>query len=797
MPWAPGTGYDADVRWWLPCLLVSTGCFSQRTVQIDLPIEEDQPSLLLAVEAREQVELYAYDLRGGPPGVQTLLPSYVGAFPVRLTALFYEQPLDRLALEPGPILPATNAPARFLSAASSTLTAVIRGAEIESWAPVSELSPELRRFPIPTLPEEECVELGGCFVDDSEACQLPCPRASTPTEPNPLELLPPRCPAGWSAVELSEGVVACDPWPEGRSDCPGYQTRFPGDDGCHVLTDCPAGTWPENAPPGPRVYVSKQAAAGGDGSQGAPFNTLAAGVSAAAEGAVILLAAGTYGGVAIDKSLSITGVCPSMTFIGDSGAGMDVDAGTVLITDLTIVSPGYGIEVARPARLEMSRVFVEDSNNSGIQASGTVVLNDVVVRRTNAFGLSVPARGSLTGTRVRVDHPSDGGILANESDLSLTDAVIHDTAQKDDGTFGRGANIQNGATARLTRTVFEDNHDVGLFVSTASATIEQVVVRGTKSRSSDDGAGFGLLIQSASTLDARDCWFDGNRESNMYVLSTGTIASLDRSVISNAHFADDGAGGYGVQVLGNGSAVLHQTAVIDSGLTGINISDSPRTSLYDVLIRNTGIDPGTQKSGKGLYVHGEAELLASGLRVEATAARGVDLEGELVRADLRDVHVERTGLGDCYYCSGICADEGASLHLERAVVTDARGAALAGIDVTTELAGQDLQLFDAVPTEDCVRNDPQKNGGRGLGIYCADGATCEITRFLVQGSIDSGVMVAQYIPLAENTSLDLTDGLVSENGIGASILVEGYDLRRLTNRVTYVDNGSNLNYDVR
>jgi hypothetical protein len=73
----------------------------------------------------------------------------------------------------------------------------------------------------------------------------------------------------------------------------------------------------------------------------------------------------------------------------------------------------------------------------------------------------------------------------------------------------------------------------------------------------------------------------------------------------------------------------------------------------------------------------------------------------------------------------------------------------------------------------------------GAGALILDGAAT-IQRFVVRGAPQCGVHVAQ------DGELDLADGEVAQCSIGACIQRSGYDPARLSNEVSYRDNGVNL-----
>src|SRR5688572_28924697 len=116
------------------------------------------------------------------------------------------------------------------------------------------------------------------------------PCACDPDPPAPpsagvdLPVLTP-CPAGWREVPAGDdGVVTCDPWPEGgMPECPPGEAWLPGDTRCTAIgRACPAGDFPDDLP-GPVLYVLP-GAIGGDGSRAAPFGTIVEALAVAGPG---------------------------------------------------------------------------------------------------------------------------------------------------------------------------------------------------------------------------------------------------------------------------------------------------------------------------------------------------------------------------------------------------------------------------------------------------------------------------------------------------------------------------------
>ncbi len=101
--------------------------------------------------------------------------------------------------------------------------------------------------------------------------------------------------------------------------------------------------------------------------------------------------------------------------------------------------------------------------------------------------------------------------------------------------------------------------------------------------------------------------------------------------------------------------------------------------------------------------------------------------------------------------------------------------------------GTVLDLEDVVirtTIETACAPDGCNPAGIGLGAY--ELAAVSVRRFLIEDNVLAGVQVAN------DGSLDLSEGIVRGSPIGASVDVDGYDFDRLSDGVRYEDNGTNL-----
>jgi hypothetical protein len=97
---------------------------------------------------------------------------------------------------------------------------------------------------------------------------------------------------------------------------------------------------------------------------------------------------------------------------------------------------------------------------------------------------------------------------------------------------------------------------------------------------------------------------------------------------------------------------------------------------------------------------------------------------------------------------------------------------------------QDVTIRDTRPRACGTGWCADAPAGTGLGSY--GGASVEMTSLLIEQSSLCGIQIAG------GGTVDLADGEVSGNSIGACVQVDGYDLDRLTDGVLYRANGTNI-----
>jgi hypothetical protein len=217
--------------------------------------------------------------------------------------------------------------------------------------------------------------------------------------------------------------------------------------------------------------------------------------------------------------------------------------------------------------------------------------------------------------------------------------------------------------------------------------------------------------------------------------------------------------------------------------------------LYDPTTRVSGSDlslidlepDDLGYAGSGIYASSGAFTELSRVRIERAHDVGIlalDAETSLTLADLSLVGIESRAL-DGRFGRGIDVESGAALTVTRGSVDDVRnlGVFVGGADASVVL--DDFEV-SAIEHERCAEMDscPEASVGVGLGSYSA--ATLTVNRFSIADATLCGVQVGN------GGEMDVRDGEVRSSTIGACVQVDGYDVGRLTERVRYLDNGSNL-----
>lgn len=571
------------------------------------------------------------------------------------------------------------------------------------------------------------------------------------------------CPEGWRSVREAD-VGVCDPYPEGgRASCGAGEAHFPGEPGCRPVGDaCPSGPFADGLPAGGVVYVDANAAAGGNGTEAAPYASLSdVSWGTLGAGAVVALARGSYGGgVVLEPGVTLVGACAAET-----------------------VLPGPSSVLSTPPTVRMT------------SAGEAAVVRNVTIADAPRLGVLVSDGGSLRLEGVVVERSTGVGVGLTDagSELVARDVVVREVqAQMDDET-GVGFAVMPGTRLEATRVIVEDNRLVGLFAQgpDAEVSLADAVVAGTESTGLSRLFGRGMGLQTGVHLVAERVLIASNRTAGIYLADAETTATLTDVVVRDtAPQEADMEMGRGIEAQRGASVTATRLVIARNHARGVLVSSGARAVLSDAVIVETRERVSNAGAGFGLAVQEGGRLEADRVVVARNLEVSASAVGEGTTLVLRDAII-REGLPSALsgaFGWGLYAELGASVTAERLVVDRARELGVASF------GGSTMELSDVSITEVLTSEAPGRELGHGAAAL---GGGLRMTRFEVREPSTCGLFVAEDpVPIdpgvVNEPALDLRTGVVADAAIGACLQWDGYDVGRLTEDVEYRDNGLNL-----
>jgi hypothetical protein len=451
------------------------------------------------------------------------------------------------------------------------------------------------------------------------------------------------------ADECDEGFVhdggyGCEPVLPAEACDDGFMA-IPGETTCHRPMECAAGRWGAIPIDAGTVHVDATYTGGdSDGSAAKPFATIAGAYAAAAPGALIAIAAGTYSEriIVSDKPARFWGVCPEQTRVAANGTGTTIisisDAPGTEVVGLSVSGVGNGIGVFASENVRIDRVWVHDNDTVGIFVSGT----------------NGPASAEVSGSLI--DRASTSGIVAWGGSVSVASTVVRATRPFTDQTYGRGVTSEAipGRTADLVvrRSLIADNLEVGALAVGASLTIEGSVIRGTlpQAATGDLGVGVQAISYPEQSFPA-DLVVSGSLVDNNHYFGIGVggaPARIERTVVRGTlPAASDNSAGRGVIVQPHptsgerGVLTMSAALVTNNYATGIHVFGSD-ASVDRTVVRGTIVGQEPFVFGIGvLHDVTPSSATIRGSLVEENPMIGIevsgshaDIEGTLVRSTL-------------------------------------------------------------------------------------------------------------------------------------------------------------------
>lgn len=412
-------------------------------------------------------------------------------------------------------------------------------------------------------------------------------------------------------------------------------------------------------------------------------------------------------------------------------------------------------------------VVASGSGRSPVLVSGArLELRDVTLRG-GGTALAVDAAAELVASGV-VFEDAPGGPLAvsGGSRASLSDALVEGG--------GEGLSVSFGARLEVSRAAILG---VGTPLQVAGAGTEALV---SDTLIADAGADLRSLVVALNGGRARFERVVATASRSPFVLADGG-GEVSFSQVDWRAASDDLAGSaLGLIAFGGSRLTLDRVRLSGMPVVGVAVSD-PGTELEasDVVIDEPRLS--TPASGHAVEVVDGATATLTRVYVLGAADVGVLVSGAGAAAVVEDLSIVETGpnarlLGG----RALQVQRAGSVRGSRVASLGNREAAVVGTGDDTRLVLEDLVVEDTRPRacEDCP--------GGGIGLAAYERSSVRVSRFRVIGSALTGVQ------LTNDGQLDLADGLVAGSPVGANVQIPGYDLSRLTTRVAYRDNGTNL-----
>ncbi len=604
--------------------------------------------------------------------------------------------------------------------------------------------------------------------DASIVVEPPAP----PTDPAP----PARgCPAGFTAT--SDGV--CDPWPDGPLDCEPHEIQVPGSATCERLGPaCPAASeWATDLPSSGTIrFVRAGAAAGGDGSRDAPFSTIGEAASLAGAGDVIAVTAGTYDeAVSLRGGVTLHGACAESTVIAPSFGAVSTLTATgegVVVKNLTLSGGGSGVALDRSTGARLENVLVLDNDDfairvlfgAALEADGLIVRGTRPATARGSFGRGLDVEGGSTATidRALFEDNTDFSIfVAVDSELTLDRVTVRGTRpQESDGAHGRALNAIDGATATVTRSIFEDSAEIAVFFTGegTTASLEDVVIRRTVPGEQRAGAetGTAFSVEQGAVVRARGLLIEQSASAGILVISNGDLTAEDVVV---DRVASDGIGDLGLAVAVERASVLALSRAVlrDSRTVGVGVKgEGTRAVLEDVLVSGVDVRENDGELGMGIGVVDGAEAELRRVGVEDTALYGLFADAPGTAVMLEDVSVRRTGTrGGRGF--GLLVRDAAAVTGARLSLTQ-----MAEMGILAGLNGASVDLDDVEISEVTQRFVEEEGVHYGAGIQLEEGGALTIERVAIDEAAHHAVF--SFGGIMELTDLRISSPTEDDSG---------------------------------
>ena len=451
-----------------------------------------------------------------------------------------------------------------------------------------------------------------------------------------------------------------------------------------------------------------------------------------------------------------------------------------------------GILVQPGSTLSVTRTLIERTKNAAVWLDGadTVTFADVIVRDTTALDAPGPSNGgraflvqegtSLEVDRALVDRTEGLAFAAFEASMRLGDVLVRDvTPSAIEPTFAYGVGLDTGGSVVAARVRIERPGIAGCVANAGTMDLEDVTIRALAD-------GTAVQAQDAAAITARRVLVEDGSGSGL-VAAGGTLTVEDAIVRRQSVSPSSGELGSGLAAGAGGHLTATRVRIEEATQVAIGI-DAATMTLAEVQVAETRPRPSDGAGGHGVHVQRAGTVGIDRGLVERSGGAGIYVIGEGSQATLRDITVRDTQGArfmdvDGILGHGLSAMDGARVEVMGGLFERNREVGVvAFLDAQVTLV--DVDVLDTLERA-CIASGCAI-GGAGTGIAAFENATVTASRFAVRRSALAGVQ------LGRGGQIDLHEGEVTDNTVGANVQSDGFDVARLNDRVVYRDNGVNL-----
>ncbi|MHB8875496.1 MAG: right-handed parallel beta-helix repeat-containing protein [Myxococcaceae bacterium] len=270
----------------------------------------------------------------------------------------------------------------------------------------------------------------------------------------------------------------------------------------------------------------------------------------------------------------------------------------------------------RGGAVELAGVALFDLPSVGLNAVGagsTLRATSTLVRGTQPVG-NPPFGGLGAGAEQGAFAVIEASALLDNASSALAattqaEVVVRGSVLRGGATAKNGVVASNGAVVTLVGSVIAGSYEGGVIVlgpdapaSTspvaARVSLTRCLVRDSRVNLAGQG-GWGVAALGGAQLELHDSGLLRNISTALSAIGVGTHVLLERTVLAETRTDGTGHFGVGLNLSDGATAAVHESALVENRVAGVNLEDgSPnRLTLVDSVIA------ATHRNGE-LYGHG-------------------------------------------------------------------------------------------------------------------------------------------------------------------------------------------------